>query len=140
MGNLDRAIQEARSAVASGPEEAASYGRLGGLLMRAGDFLEAEKMLQQGLGLDPYDRQIPVLLAHVHRSTDRLQEAISVLEEAAGRNPYWPELYLEWAYALEHAGDLASAEAMLRRSAELDPNYGPPLGAIGRLFGHRGQE
>ena len=82
-----QAEDEYKAAVGANPYDAASWKRLGEILSAKGDFQTAGEDYQKALALEPKDSDAKTGLAIVFLSTNRTQEAISLLESAVKDDP-----------------------------------------------------
>jgi len=82
-----QAEEEYQAAVRANPYDAASWKRLGEILSAKGDFPTAEQDYQKALVLQPKDSDAETGLAIVFISTNRMEEALALLERAVKDDP-----------------------------------------------------
>jgi tetratricopeptide (TPR) repeat protein len=125
-GNLDRALENAKLAVAANPLEA--HLLLGGIAVAKGDLETAEHEARSAIG-DPAHPRVPalLLLAGVLADRGRLEESLSTIDQAASRvtsgaSPPVATLESTRGDTLARLGRKDEAEAAFRREIEQFPN------------------
>ncbi|HZU87942.1 MAG TPA: WcbI family polysaccharide biosynthesis putative acetyltransferase, partial [Stellaceae bacterium] len=121
LGQREEAIETARRAAALEPEDASYHAGLAALLRDAGNFAEAERECRTALALDPTDARSAALLVDVLRRADRPEEGVEIARAAAESLPDDLDCLISLAQFLIEAGDLAAAEAALRRAIAIAP-------------------
>ena len=89
MGELKKAEDCYRKAVALKPDEASYYTALASLLKKENpaDLAEPHRLLEKALALNPTDQEGNLLLASCFELEGKLTEAQTLLEEVISRNP-----------------------------------------------------
>lgn len=89
MGNLGKAEECYRKAIALSPDEAGYYITLASLLRRVNprDLSEPVQLIQEGLALRPEDQEGKLLLASCFEAQGKLAEAQALLESLVTSNP-----------------------------------------------------
>jgi tetratricopeptide (TPR) repeat protein len=89
--------------------------------LRRGAVQEAERLLRQALAQDPRDYRSAVMLAHVLRTSGRLEEAAQCSEQAIAVRPDLVEAYYQCGLALMELRRPGSALTPLLKAAEIRP-------------------
>lgn len=111
---FDEAMEEARQAVALGPNDPAAYDALIEQLIYAGEAEEAIRLIDESIGLDP---NLPgeklFLKGMAHYAQGRLEEANSAINRARVHNPKQFRYAAIQAAALAGLGRVEEAEGAL---------------------------
>jgi len=111
---FDEAMEEAKQAVALGPNNPTAYDTLIENLIYAGEAEEALILIDESIGLDPNLPAEKLFLKGMSYYTlGRLEEAVSVIDKARGRDPNQTRYAAIQAGALAELGRLREAEAAL---------------------------
>ena len=99
----------------------------------AGRLAEAEQLYRLILAVRPRQHEVLHLLGAVCAQTERLDEAIGLMEAANQVNPTVALYYSNFGRVLSDAGRLDDAKASLARALTLDPNFAPALVHLGSI-------
>jgi tetratricopeptide (TPR) repeat protein len=91
------------------------------ILIQQKKFTEAEKILRDLLSTDVNNPYLLSLLAEVYFQTDRLDDAIVLIDNAIGLSPDTADLFYIKARIVIHKGDLKEAESLIHHCIQLDP-------------------
>jgi Flp pilus assembly protein TadD len=140
-GQLDEAVQEYRLAAAAKGGYAEANSALGKLLFRIGKSTEAEQELRRALQLNPDLQDAHYALGRVLNSYKSSEAKIEFNEaiDLGKREPNAIESTQLSNSALDHAskGEMAEAEALLKRAILLRPDYGVPHHNLGLILADR---
>jgi len=116
-------VRTALAALASAPESAEAWGRLGKVCDIHGLLDVAELAYRRATALDPVDERWPYFLARVigMRGGDPL-EAERLYERTAADLPDHAPLQVRWAESLLQRGEVADAIERFEHAIELDPD------------------
>lgn len=115
------AIASLTQLVALEPDDAASYHRLGCLLMDEGRSEEAEGAFRQAVNLEPYEPTYLVSLRRVLESQGQPEAYVAVLRGLTGGRSQQVSKLNDLAFEYRGAGWLSAAIAALQASLGLDP-------------------
>jgi Flp pilus assembly protein TadD len=121
----------------------AIFGFIWGLANSASLAADEKEVGQLLAELSPSDPQTHFASAILHEKTFEpgdLSIALAEYEKAAAISPYNYLVWLELGSALGRAGETAAAEAVLRRTRDLAPNYARVHWALGNLLLRRGSD
>ena len=135
--NLIQATDDKQTAPADTPEDV-QFG-ISRMIERSGAPLEAEKNYRQILAANPKHQQARHRLGVVLLRTERLDESIDQLQQAASLSEPSPDLLGDLGYAYMLSGDLEKSENYLRTAVDksgddqrLVNNLGMVVGFLGR--------
>jgi predicted CXXCH cytochrome family protein len=121
QGDLERAGEAYRRAIAVDDLAIAPKANLALLLARQGRSAEAERLLRDILAAHPGEAAVAYSLGLLVAETGRIDEAATLLARAAAGMPGNARAAYNAGLALAQVGRLAEAEAMLRRAVGIDP-------------------
>lgn len=122
-GDLLRACEHYRSAVASAPQYARAHLNLGIGLEAIGNLDQALKSYETALRIDPADVYANYNLGRQFFSRNDLMEAEPLLRRAVGGNPDFADARIVLSRLLENKGDLGGAAAELEHALRINPDY-----------------
>lgn len=129
------ALKNAKKAVIVDPKRSSAHNVLGLIYQRLGESTLAEKAFQEAIRLDPRDPYALNAYGSFLCNDQRFKEADTMFQRAV-ENP----LYSTPAVALtnaglcaQNAGDLARAEANLRRALRANKRFAPALLAMANI-------
>jgi len=139
QGDREKAIAFLKEAVSKDKEakDVAARVRLSALLQEKGEIQEAEKCLDDAMRAAPDSAEALTALVQLHLAKGEFGPALRLCEEALSRGPR-PDRYLLLAQVYEGQGDSASAEAAIRKIAELKDSTETAFLALGRMYYRRG--
>jgi tetratricopeptide (TPR) repeat protein len=117
-GNRDAAEKDFRAALEMRPDLRGVHFALGELCLGSGDYEGAEREFREEVRLAPGSAAAASRLGVVLLNRGRVPEALAELKRANALEPGMPETLLELGKASVAAGDLASAEKLLRQVIE----------------------
>ena len=122
LGRVPEAEAAARQAVRRQPD-GESFGRLGEVLLQAGDaaFSEARASLRKAVALDPHRTENWKQLAGTYRSRGDDRNAVRILRSMLRTNPYLPEGYLTLSQCYRSLNRPELAAAAMRTFRRLEP-------------------
>lgn len=137
LGDRDAVVAHLRKGIELGSAGARYHANLGAMLAREGEYEEAERLLRQGLELEPCSIVSRVHLSNTLHAQGRYALQLEVLEEGNLRCPDSPDLQNDLAYALatapeESLRDGARALALVQTAIEAgggNPSYLDTLAA-----------
>ena len=104
-----QAEAEYKAALKTNPNDALSWRQLGGIMASKGDFKAAEEDYKKALALQPNDAEAQTGLAIVLITTDRTEEAMSLLESALKNDPTNMTAHFRLSGLYRRAGRTADA-------------------------------
>lgn len=125
-----RAESEYLAAVKANPYDALSWRQLGGVRNDKGDFKAAEEAFRKALALQPNDAETKTGLAIVLQSTDRSDQALTILESALRDDPTHITAHFRLSGLYRRAGrteEAAREMEAFRRYQELKDKLGAVL-------------
>ena len=125
-----QAEDEYKAAIRINQYDALSWRQLGGIMSAKGDFRAAEDDYRKALALQPGDSDAKTGLAIVMISTDRTNEAISLLESAVKDNPTNLVAHFRLSTLYRHAGRTADAQ----RELDTFNHYQDVKNKLGKVF------
>ena len=125
-----QAEDEYKAAIRVNQYDALSWRQLGGIMSAKGDFRAAEDDYRKALALQPGDSDAKTGLAIVMISTDRTNEAISLLESAVKDNPTNLVAHFRLSTLYRHAGRTADAQ----RELDTFNHYQDVKNKLGKVF------
>lgn len=131
------AVAEALAGVQTAPRDAASWGRLGMVLLAHQFDADSIECLQRAAQLAPQEFRWSYLLGLATTATDR-QRAIAAFRRACELRPDDPTAHTRLGELLLGAGQLAEAEVHLRQAGQLAPAEPRSRLALARLELQRG--
>jgi tetratricopeptide (TPR) repeat protein len=120
-GNREAAEKDFRAALAGRPDLRDVHFALGELYLASGDYVAAEPEFREEIRLTPGSADAARGLGIVLLNRGRIPEALAELKRADALQPGTPATLVELSKAYVAAGDLGSAEKLLRRVIEMEP-------------------
>ncbi len=131
---LDRAIEEYRSAIELNPFTSVDVFReFGELLAAVGRTVEAIPLLEKAIEHEPTAQSIG-LLGELLLASGRTADAVDKLRSAVALQPATAELHGALGTALERAADYDGAEACYRKAIEVKPGLSEAHNNLGHLL------
>lgn len=134
QGAWQQAEQHLARLLATHPGEPDGLQLLGLVRENQGRLAEAEQLLRQSLVLRPVQPHVRVHLGRVLAQAGKHQDAIAVLQAAAGDQPGLFDAIIILAQVQFTSGDLAAAEKNYRAALRLQPNSQAALLGLGVLL------
>lgn len=128
-----------RDTLAKNPNSFMGHNNLGSLLIRRGDFAEAETHIREARRLKPDFVDSLVNLGKIYESQGNIDAALKTYQEATEMSPGLATAWNGLAAMHGAKGDFKSAETYFIRAAEIDPEYASPRLNLGRIYLSRGQ-
>ena len=125
-----QAEDEYKAAIRVNQYDAFSWRQLGGILSARGDFKTAEEDFRKALALQPRDSDAKTGLAIVLISTNKTDEAISLLESALKDDPTNIAAHYRLSMLYRRAGRTADSD----RETEAFHHYENVKGKLGKIF------
>jgi tetratricopeptide (TPR) repeat protein len=125
-----QAEDEYKAALKANPYDELSWRQLGGILTANGDFKAAEEDYKKALALQPKDSDAKTGLAIVLITTNRQDEAISLLESAVKDDPTNMVAHYRLSGLYQRAGRTAEAQ----REMDTFHHYQDIKDKLGRVF------
>ncbi|MBO3725052.1 tetratricopeptide repeat protein [Actinomyces bowdenii] len=122
----DKAVEQARLAVAAMPQEPAAHFELGRALLFSGDAAQAEQPLRTSLQLDPQDATSWGVLAWSLLEMERNEEAFHAGDQAVRLDPDSPLAHYTVGASVVDS-DLLMAKRAAESSLRLDPEFAPAV-------------
>ena len=116
LNQLDTAVVLLRLAVGLMPYRATTLTSLGTAFMRRGDYAEAEDAYLEAVALDPASLQAVYSLAHLYRTTGRMNEYREYLEKAGAVDGAPEKIIKELITVCLTYGDTEKAAELLRNT------------------------
>jgi type IV pilus assembly protein PilF len=141
QGQVRNALAQMLQAVELEPENAVYRNSLGFVYFSLAEYDLARENYEKAIRLDPAFTEVRVNLALVDSEQGRYAEAESGYRRALA-DPAYPtpeKVYVNWGLTLRKRGDLAGAEAMIRKAIEASPRYARAHFELGRLLEEQGQ-
>lgn len=136
LKKYDQAIAEGKRGVALLPNGAEAYEQYGHILLFAGHPEEAIPTLQKAIRLNPISEVNQLnLLGLAYLSTNRFEEAVSVLKQALRKDPDNPMIHIHLAAGYAFLGREKEARAEAAEVLRILPNFSLNKFAK-RLFSH----
>lgn len=121
-----------RHAAAVYPSATAHYN-LGGIMVRRGEFAEAERHYRRALEFRPRNADVHINLGGALLRQGQLPEAIEHFRQALAINPKEASAHNNLGYALSQQGRFAEAAHHLREALRLRPDYPDARGNLERI-------
>lgn len=121
-GRLAEAAQACRAVLATRPDHAAAWHRLGVLALQAGQVAEALQPLERAAALAPRDAAIHHDRGHALAALGRFAEAAAAWADAARIAPRMASAHANRGTALAALGRFADAVPAFRSALQADPN------------------
>jgi len=138
------AINRLRRVIELDPNMMRAYNNLGLCYDALGQFEEAIQSFTRAIELNRMQKQPsawpPLNLAVSLISLNRLDEAVTKLQEALSYNRKFPQAHYELGLVLEKERKFEEAIAPLQRAIELDPLYAEPHYTLGRIYQRQGKK
>jgi tetratricopeptide (TPR) repeat protein len=119
-GQLQRALEVYEGIVATSPDDALAYGRIGAIMAQWEELDKAETALKRAIELDPSLATAHSNLGNVYYARGDYQLALQKYQEAISINPENPIFYQNLHAANKQLGRLADAVAALKRAHKLE--------------------
>jgi tetratricopeptide (TPR) repeat protein len=101
---------------------------------RVGNYVPAQRILEQALARAPEDPRVLTLLADVYFARDRRAEAVAYYRRAIQLDEDGADAYLGLGTALEAAGELDAAEEALQAALLREPKSAPIMYRLGMVY------
>ena len=134
-----RAESEFHEAIRLAPKSPEGYRGLGALKTGQGDAVEATKMLEMALKLDPSDVDTTTSLAKLYGLRGDWKQALAMYEALYRRGVKTAELYAEAGFARYQLHDDERAEGDLQRALKLQPDLAKAHYYLGFVLYRKGQ-
>lgn len=135
----DSAIAELGRAIATDPRSSDATYTLALVYLELGDLPREIEMLERTVSIDPGHSAAYARLGDIHLGSGRYAEAIAAFKAALlGRMPV-ERAHSKLANAYHALGDLASAEAEIRREIEVAPRMASPHAILAGLLAEQGR-
>lgn len=134
QGQIEKATECYRQAVAINPGDAESFLNLGFVSKAQGLFTEAERYLKQAILINPEMEDAYYLLGSVLQSQGNLDGAIENFSKAIGLKPDFELVYGDLFYALFQNGQNAQAEEIIKKGITLNPDLAEFHYYLGTLY------
>jgi eukaryotic-like serine/threonine-protein kinase len=134
-----RAESEFHEAIRLAPKSPEGYRGLGALKTGQGDAVEATKMLEMALKLDPSDVDTATSLAKLYGLRGDWKQALAMYEALYRRGVKTAELYAEAGFARYQLHDDERAEGDLQRALKLQPDLAKAHYYLGFVLYRKGQ-
>lgn len=138
-GHWREAAQHYAQLFSQNPNDATLFQNFGLCWQEAGDFQLAEKAYLKVLRLGMDSPELRFNLGVTRLKQGRPQEAIASFKESLALDPTQTLAHFAMANAYRQLGDLASAEASLRRELEINPNCADAAVNLGVVLQERHQ-
>ena len=114
------------------------FRRAGDLRIRMGDAEGALEPLAEAAQIQPEDHDLVILLADAYMGSDRLQEAVELLQQTIGefkrrRSPHLAAMQLRMARIAGISGDLETQKEWLNVALDADKNNGEVAAELAEL-------
>lgn len=119
----DRAEADYLKILVHDPDNPLVLGNLAAIEMQEGKLDNAEKHIEAALVQEPNDAFNLATLGYLKFRQEKYDEALDVLSRATKLDPRNPEILNYLGVTLSHKGLRPQAEAALRKSLELNPDY-----------------
>ena len=130
-GQAEQSIALLRELVRDRPDFDNPYLFLVTVYEKQGRLTEAEAVLKTGSAANPRNYKLAIEYGIVLAELGRNDEAIAVLDKAAGMIDWDPELWNYLGVAYWNKGDLGQAVTAYERALALDPRYAVVLSNLG---------
>jgi Tfp pilus assembly protein PilF len=138
-GDVTRAEEEFRAAIALPHHLAPAHANLGGLLGDKKKLDEAEDEYRTALRLDPRDAMTHVNFGQLLDSEKKTAEAVAQFRKALELDPGNWTAHCNLGKTLQDQGKLAEAETEYRKAIDLQPDYALAHNNLGALLQARGE-
>ena len=126
--------------VAATPEDSATQGLAGRLLLTLGDSAQAERALRKAVELDPANLEAYGLLGRIYLGRGQPDEAIAEFEAIARRRDKPVAMRTMIGMIRQAQGDAAAARASYEQALKLDPQAAVAANNLAWLYAERGQQ
>jgi len=134
VGESARAESEAQVLLKQYPASAAVHALMGSIYQSRDNTVEARRAFERALELDRNDREALTDLVALEVQSHHSDRALDLVEERLAKNPRDPQLLELAARARATAGDLRSAEQLLKRLIAEDSSNLSAYGMLGQLY------
>tara|TARA_B100002003_G_C14117955_1_gene537687 strand:+ start:142 stop:1860 length:1719 start_codon:yes stop_codon:yes gene_type:complete len=121
LGRDEDALDNFTSALAIEATHLLSLSGKGNVLLKMGQFVEAEKIFDEILKLEPDNIQSLNQLGIIYAQTGRPQMAIELFRQCTENSDASAQIFANLANVLESLNNIEESEIALKRSLELDP-------------------
>jgi tetratricopeptide (TPR) repeat protein len=146
QGDTAGALEAAEQAIALAPEDQATRLRKAELLVEIGfrekdaaKIEEGRRITEEILVAEPSNPGALFILAKLHLSAERPDEAVTAIRTAINARPNWAEAYFVLGAALAIKGDNAAARNELARALEIDPNLASAQQVLAKVHSALGE-
>jgi len=136
---LPLGLEAVNKALEHDPSFAPAYGQIAyfeGFIER--DYAAAARHLEQGLALDPANREVIGAASAVARRLGRMELAIALAEYMVSRDPVNADAYDSLGHAYRYSGRLDNSVAAFRKVISLSPDAGWVRTALGNVLLQKG--
>jgi tetratricopeptide (TPR) repeat protein len=120
-GDLDRAMEELKTALALDPNAPQTIDAMGTILANKGQPEKALQWHMKAVSINPLMHGPQYNVAVTLMKLGKTQEAIPYCRRALALRPQWPEAHMQLGILLDRTGDEAQAVAELSKAVELEP-------------------
>lgn len=131
---LKKAIVQVQEQILATPEDAALHCRLAALLLKEGQYDEAEQSLQKALKIEPNHVKSLLILSNLYRRKYEFDKGLEVLQELKSLAPENIKVqFLEARYAIDSL-DFNQAKALYQGLLDKDPESAQALHGIAEVY------
>ncbi len=131
---LKRAIVQVQEQILATPEDAALHCQLAALVLKEGQYDEAEQSLRKALKIEPDHIESLLSLSNLYRRKYEFLKGLEILQELKSLAPENIKVqFLEARYAIDRM-DFDKAKAIFQRLLEKDPESAPALYGLAEVF------
>jgi len=113
------------------PADSRNVARVGGLLLKAGQAAEAERLFAKAIQLDVKDDQMLSIIALAYREAKMWDKADAMFAKATAMDPEDMDDVAEWGVAYWNRGDKAKAGELFAKALTAEPDSKRILYKIG---------
>jgi tetratricopeptide (TPR) repeat protein len=137
-GELDKAYDCYRKAIALNPNYMDAYINLGDLYEKRKDYAKAIDSYLKALTFGPKTSAPYENLGRAYGQLGRYEDALKYLGQAIEKNPYSVKAYAHRGTIYDRLGRFDEAIDAYRKAVEVDPTYAFALKTLGSLYGKKG--
>ncbi len=123
-GDKAKSMELLSHVVAKYPEYSAARESLVTMLLKAGNFASAKKVLQAGLNMDANNLAFVELQAHMLLNSGNINAALTTLQKLSPGIDSHPDYYAFMAALYQQKGDAMLAEKMYQKLVSIHPDQG----------------